>query len=138
MCKRGHSNSRGGRIGAHRVLPKGTHVYEFEVTYQLKLQKDATIHAMAAHLHPNAVSFSLIDETTGEEVYTINCENYDHKIGLKNVPIYSSTEGLPIYRDHRYKLRLLADNPREGFSDMMAVLFIYLYDEEMDKHLKSL
>lgn len=128
-------NEEGVRFAAHWVLPKGEHVYEFDVTYQLQLQEDTTIHAMAAHLHPNAKQFTLFDVTDNKEVYTINCVNYTEKIGLKHVPVYSSSEGLPIYKDHRYKLQLITDNPRDGFSDMMAVLFIYVYDREMDEHL---
>jgi len=131
-------NEEGVRFAAHWVLPKGEHIYEFDISYQLSLQEDTRIHAMAAHLHPNAVSFSLIDVTENKVVYTINCENYNEKIGLKYVPTYSSKEGLPIYADHQYKLQLVANNPTDGFSDMMAVLFIYLYDKEMDVHLNLL
>ena len=131
-------NAQGVRFAAHWVLPKGKHQYEFDVTYQLKIDQDATIHAMAAHLHPNAESFTLFDKTMGRVVYTFNCENYADKIGLKNVPVYSSADGIPIYKDHEYSLQLMTNNSKEGFRDMMAVLFIYLYDAEMDQHLQSL
>lgn len=128
-------NEEGVKFSSHWVLPEGKQRYEFEITYQLGLREDTTIHAMTAHLHPRAEKFILYDITLDEEVHTIQCENYDEKIGLKNVPVYSSEQGIPIKADHRYKLILETSNPSEGFSDMMAVLFIYIYDAEMDAHL---
>ncbi len=124
-------------LSAHWVLPEGTHQYEFDVTYQFNLKEDTTIHAMAAHLHPHAKTFTLFDVTAGEPIYTFNCENYKEKIGLKHVPVYSSTEGIPLKMDHQYKLVLVTDNPSDGFRDMMAVLFVYIYDREMDEHLQE-
>ncbi|MAP53371.1 hypothetical protein [Altibacter sp.] len=129
-------NKDGEKLSAHWILPEGNYHYEFNVTYQLELTEDTTIHAMAAHLHPHAQSFTLYDITADTAVYTFQCENYDGKIGLKKVPVYASEEGLTLYADHDYKLILETSNPTEGFSDMMAVLFVYLYDREMDEHLR--
>ena len=36
----------------------------------------------------------------------------------------------------KYKLILETNNPSTDFRDMMAVLFLYLYDKEMEEHLK--
>ncbi|WP_233273939.1 hypothetical protein [Altibacter lentus] len=130
-------NKEGEKLSAHWILPEGNHRYEFDVTYQLELKEDTTIHAMAAHLHPHAQSFTLYDITEETAVYTFECENYNNKIGLKKVPVYASEEGLTLYADNSYKLILETKNPSEGFSDMMAVLFVYLYDREMDDHLRS-
>jgi len=131
-------NAEGVRFAAHWVLPKGEHLYKFNVTYQLQLNEDSRIHALAAHLHPDAQRFTLYDLTDDKPVHTIICENYDEKIGLKSVPTYSSVEGIPIYKDHEYELQLLTNNPSDGFRDMMAVLFIYVYDREMDEHLRAI
>lgn len=125
-------------LSAHWRLPEGKTHYEFDVTYQLYLQEDTTIHAMAAHLHPGAETFILFDSTTNEAVFTFNCENYSDKLGLKYVPNYSSAEGILLKADHKYKLILETNNPSTGFRDMMAVLFLYLYDKEMEEHLKKL
>ena len=133
-----YPNEEGVRYAAHWVLPKGRHEYVFDVTYQLRLTEETRIHAMAAHLHPWAQSFTLYDATAEEAVFTINCENYSDKRGLKHVPVYSDEQGLAIYPDHTYELRLVTENEKEGFSDMMAVLFVYLYDREMDEHLRKL
>lgn len=125
-------------LSAHWRLPEGKTHYEFDVTYQLYLQEDTTIHAMAAHLHPGAETFILFDSTTNEAVFTFNCENYSDKLGLKYVPNYSSAEGILLKADHKYKLILETNNASTGFRDMMAVLFLYLYDKEMEEHLKKL
>jgi len=125
-------------LSAHWRLPEGKTHYEFDVTYQLYLQEDTTIHAMAAHLHPGAETFILFDSTTNEAVFTFNCENYSDKLGLKYVPNYSSAEGILLKADHKYKLILETNNVSTGFRDMMAVLFLYLYDKEMEEHLKKL
>ncbi|MGK0174347.1 MAG: hypothetical protein ACI9AT_000727, partial [Ulvibacter sp.] len=70
-------------------------------------------------------------------VYTFECENYVDKIGLKNVPTYSSSEGIVLYADHKYKLILITNNTSIDQRDMMAVLYVYVYDREMDEHLRS-
>lgn len=123
---------------AHWVLPEGKHRYEYNVTYQMFLPEDTTIHAMAAHLHPHAESLILYDITADEEVYLFDCKNYPDKKGLKKVPVYSSETGLPLIKGHEYKLILETENTTIGFSDMMAVLFLYVYDREMDEHLSKL
>lgn len=117
------------------MLPKGKDRFEFDVTYQLYLLEDTTIHVMAAHLHPFAIALSFVDATTKETLFTFNCDNYDEKRVLKHVPVYSSAEGIPVKADHDYKLVLETDNPSDGFSDMMALLFLYLADTKMDEHL---
>jgi len=127
----------GTPLSAHWVLPQGVSMYEFDVTYQLDLTEDLTIHAMAAHLHPGAKSFVLYDLTEEEEVYRFDCENYQDKIGLKHVPYYSDTEGLPLYADHRYGLKLETEPSSADFRDMMAVLFIYVHDLELERHLQA-
>ncbi len=127
----------GVSLSAHWKLPQGKIHYEFEVTYQLYLQEDTTIHAMAAHLHPGAETFQLYDITADEPVYSFHCENYTDKVGLKHVPSYSSEEGILLKADHQYKLILETYNPSEDFRDMMAVLYLYIYDREMDELLSN-
>jgi len=131
------SSDKGIKLSSHWVLPKGKYHYEFNITYQLNLKEDSRIHAMAAHLHPNAESLTLYDITLCEAIHTFHCENYPDRIGLKNVPVYSSEVGIQLKADHQYKLILETYNPYSGFRDMMVVLFLYLYDREMDEHLNN-
>ena len=132
-----YDDDRGVTLSSHWVLPAGNHQYEYEVSYQFDLKEDTRIHAMAAHLHPHSETLILFDITEDKPVYTFDCENYDDKLGLKNVPTYSSAEGLPLYKDHKYKLILITNNTSIDRRDMMAVLYVYVYDHEMDEHLKS-
>ena len=132
-----YEDDRGITLSSHWVLPAGNHQYEYEVSYQFDLKEDTRIHAMAAHLHPHSETLTLYDITEDKPVYTFDCENYDDKIGLKNVPTYASAEGLPLYKDHRYKLILVTNNTSIDRRDMMAVLYVYVYDHEMDEHLRS-
>ncbi|MEL6810248.1 MAG: hypothetical protein AAFP76_02815 [Bacteroidota bacterium] len=125
----------GVSLSAHWELPEGKMHYEFDVTYQLYLQEDTTIHAMAAHLHPGAETFILYDVTLDQPVYTFSCENYTEKVGLKHVPSYSSKQGILLKADHKYKLVLETYNPSSDFRDMMAVLYLYVYDREMEEVL---
>lgn len=133
-----YPNKDGVTYAAHWVLPQGTHKYVFDVSYQMEINEDTTVHAMAAHLHPHAKEFMLYDVTENKVVYNFKCTNYKTKIGLKEVPVFSSSEGIPLYKDHSYQLILITENPSENFRDMMAVLYLYLYDKEMDEHLQNL
>ena len=132
-----YEDDKGVLLSSHWVLPNGQQQYEYEVTYQLGLEEDTRIHAMAAHLHPHSQSFSLYDMTAQKHLYTFECENYDDKIGLKNVPTYSSAEGIALYADHKYKIILITNHSQQESRDMMAVLYAYVYDREMDEHLRS-
>ena len=132
-----YEDNKGVVLSSHWVLPSGNTQYEYDITYQLALKEDATIHAMIAHLHPYAKTFSLYDMTADEVVYAFECENYDQKIGLKNVPTYSSVKGIKLHADHKYKLILVTTNTSSASRDMMAVLYAYVYDREMDVHLRS-
>ena len=127
----------GTPMSVHWELPQGKTRYEFDVTYQLRLKEDTRIHAMAAHLHPGAELFQLYDVTTASPVYSFDCINYTDKVGLKHVPTYSSQQGILLKADHVYKLVLETENPSTEFRDMMAVLFVYLYDKEMELHLEK-
>ena len=132
-----YKDDEGVVLSSHWILPSGNTQYEYDITYQLALKEDTTIHAMIAHLHPYAKNFSLYDMTADEFVYSFKCENYDEKIGLKNVPTYSSAEGIKLFADHKYKLVLVTTNTAIESRDMMAVLYAYVYDREMDDHLRS-
>ena len=42
-----------------------------------------------------------------------------------------------LYPDHDYELVLTVNNTTKENQDMMASMFVFLYDKEMDKKLKS-
>ena len=61
------------------------------------------------------------------------------RAGRDNATQLIPVDGVVYFKaDHKYKLILETNNPSTGFRDMMAVLFLYLYDKEMDENLKKL
>ena len=92
---------------------------------------------IAAHLHPFAETLALRDKTADSILYVSKAENYTDKIGLKSVSYFSSAEGIMLYPDHKYELVLQTNNSTTVNQDMMASMFVFLYDKEMHDKLKS-
>ena len=127
----------GKSLSGHWVIFPGKDTYRFTITEQLKLKDSTTMHAIASHLHPFAETLSFRDQTTNETLFTAIAKNYSDKIGLENVSYFSSEEGVMLYPDHDYELVLETNNTTKINQDMMASMFVFLYDKEMDEKLKS-
>ena len=95
------------------------------------------MHHIATHLHPFAETLALRDKTIDSTLFTSNAENYTNKIGLKKVTSFSSAEGVMLYPDHQYELVLTTNNTTNTNQDMMASMFVFLYDKEMAEKLKT-
>ena len=50
---------------------------------------------------------------------------------------FSSAEGILLYPDHQYELILKTNNTTNVNQDMMASMFVFLYDKEMAEKLKE-
>ena len=108
----------GGRCGGERCVPF-----------------DTTIHYISVHLHPFAESLELRDLTTGKSVFKSMATNSTGSIGLDHVEFYSGTEGIPLYKDHEYTLISVYDNDSGEQQDAMAVMFLYMRDQNLaDKY----
>ena len=94
------------------------------------------MHHIAVHLHPFAEELSLRDITADRILFNSKANNYSNKIGLQKVDSYSSSKGKMLYPDHEYELILTVDNTTEELQDMMASMFVFLYDKEMDERIK--
>ena len=103
------------------------------VTRSMNLPFDATVHYVATHLHPFAQSLELRDLMTGESVYTSRARNFEDRIGLAEVDHYSSDEGFELYQGHEYELVSIYDNTSGEDQDSMAVMFLYLLDEQFER-----
>jgi hypothetical protein len=123
----------GRRFAAHWIVPPGRQVHRTLVTEQLNLPFDTTIHYIAVHLHPFAVSLALRDLTTGETLFESRAQGAAGKIGLVHVDPYASGEGIPVFQDHQYELMSVYDNTSGEDQDAMAVLYLYLLDHEFDR-----
>jgi hypothetical protein len=111
-------------------VPPGRHIYKTEITPQLNLPFDTTIHYATIHVHPFARAMKLRDLTTGATVLQLNSENWPDRIGVARVDEFKSIEGVPIFRDHRYELSAEYDNTSGSETDAMAILYLYLLEKE--------
>lgn len=124
-----YEDSYGRTFNGHWTVAKDSlEVLATNVTPMLNLQKDTRIHAIAMHVHPYAHSLTLVDKTTGEELYKgfANYVNSSFSV-IKKLDSYSSVVGIPVYKDHEYQLisTYLNPNRREDIT-AMATLFLYL------------
>ena len=90
------------------------------------------MHYIVSHLHPFAETLSFKDTTLDSTLFTAEANNYNDKIGLKQVSYFSSEKGIMLYPNHKYELVLKTNNTTNIQQDMMASMFVFLYDREVD------
>ncbi len=115
----------------HWIVPQGHHAYTTEITPQLNLPFDTTIHYATIHVHPFARGIELRDLTTGTTIFRLNSQDWPDRFGVAHVDEFKSTEGTPILRDHRYELRAEYDNTSDSKTDAMAILYLYLLEKDL-------
>ena len=113
----------------HWIVPPGHHFYTTEITPQLNLPFDTTIHYATIHVHPFARGMELRDLTTGIIIFRLNSHDWADRIGVEHVDEFKSSEGIPIFHDHRYQLTAEYDNTSDSKTDAMAILYLYLLDK---------
>jgi len=111
-------------------VPPGRHVYTMEITPQLNLPFDTTIHYATIHVHPFARGMELRDLTTGITVFRLNSQDWPDRIGVAHVDEFKSVDGVRIFRDHRYELSAEYDNTSASNADAMAILYLYLLEQD--------
>ncbi len=132
-----YADPMGRKFTGHWVVKPGREVNRTLVTHLMQLPYDTTIHYIAVHLHPFAESLELRDLTTGETVFRSAARNFEDRIGLSHVDAFSSSDGIPVYRDHEYELVSTYDNTTGEDQDSMAVMYIYLRDLDFEKRRSS-
>jgi len=115
----------------HWIVPPGHHVYKTEITPQLNLPFDTTIHYATIHVHPFARAMELRDLTTNTTVLRLNAKDWPDRVGVAHVDEFKSIEGIPISRDHRYELTAEYDNTSGSKTDAMAILYLYLLEKDL-------
>jgi len=115
----------------HWTVPPGHHVYQSDITPQLNLPFDTTIHYATIHVHPFARGMELRDLTTGKAVLQLNSRDWTDRIGVAHVDEFKSTRGLPITRGHHYQLSVDYDNTSAADTDAMAILYLYLLERQI-------
>jgi hypothetical protein len=129
-------NDKGQHFSGHWIIFPDKATYSFNITEQLQLTDSTTMHFIATHLHPFAEALKFRDITIDSTLFTSKAENYSDKIGLKKVSYFSSEEGIMLYPNHQYELVLTTNNTSKVNQDMMASMFVFLYDKEMAEKLK--
>jgi len=115
----------------HWTVPPGHHVYQSEITPQLNLPFDTTIHYATIHVHPFARGMELRDLTTDKVVLKLNSRDWTDRIGVAQVDEFKSIDGVPISRGHRYQLTVDYDNTSGASTDAMAILYLYLLEKNV-------
>ncbi len=127
----------GNQLTGHWVIFPGKKIYKSNVTKQLDLKESTTMHHLVVHLHPFAEELSLKDVTTDSILFTSKAINHKDRIGLLEANSFSSIEGLLLYPDHKYEMILTVNNTSNTNQDMMASMFAFLYDKEMDEQIQN-
>jgi hypothetical protein len=121
----------GGGLTNHWIVPRGRHVYKTEITPQMNIPFDTTIHYATIHVHPFARGMQLRDLTTGDTILTLGSRDWTDRIGVAHVDEFKSISGIPIFRDHRYELAAEYDNTSGSNTDAMAILYLYLLEKDL-------
>lgn len=118
----------GQKFTGHWIVPPGREVNYTNVTRMMNIPFNTTIHYISVHAHPFAESLELKDLTTGESLFKSEVLNSKNKIGIDQAAIFSSVEGIPVYKDHEYQLISIYNNTSDTDQDAMAVMYLYLKD----------
>ncbi|MEN0063769.1 MAG: hypothetical protein AAGA48_16580 [Myxococcota bacterium] len=123
----------GQKFTAHWIVPPGREVNRTNVTRFLSLPYDTTAHYIAVHLHPFAERLTLRDLTTDSIVFEAQVTPRKGKVGIEHIEHYESREGLMMYADHEYELVSIYNNTSGKDVDSMAVMYLYLRDQNFSK-----
>ncbi|HMC00552.1 MAG TPA: hypothetical protein VKN14_05895 [Flavobacteriaceae bacterium] len=130
-------NEKGESLSGHWVIFPGKATFSYDISNQLQLKDSTTMHYIVSHLHPFAETLSFRDKTLDSTLFTSVAKNYHHKIGLDKVSDFSSEKGILLYPNHKYELVLKTDNTTNIKQDMMASMFVFLYDKEVDEKIQA-
>ena len=131
-----YDDGKGNKLSGHWVIPIGKHSYRSSIDNQLQIETDSIrLHAAAVHVHPFSTALTLWDKTENKVIFRSNIVNHQRKIGLSKIDALSSETGIWMYQNHNYELILDVDNTSKIEQDMMGSMFLFFYDEELDRIL---
>ena len=126
-----YTDPQGRKLTGHWLVPPGKQVNRSDITWFLGLPYDVTaLHYAAVHLHPFAQSLTIKDTTTGQTIFQAKAVNPKEGIGLTHVDTFTSQQGVPLYRNHKYELISVYDNTTNENHDSMASAFLGVDDPE--------
>jgi hypothetical protein len=131
-----YDDGNGNKLSGHWVIPIGKHTYRSSVNNQLQIETDSIrLHAAAVHVHPFATSITLWDKTTKTSIFKSEITNHSNKIGLSKIDALCSESGIWMFKNHDYELVLEVNNTTTIDQDMMGSMFLFFYDQELDRLL---
>ena len=129
-----YDDGKGNKLSGHWVIPTGKHSYRSNIDNQLQITTDSIrLHAAAVHVHPFATALTLWDKTAKKAIFTSNIVNHTNKIGLTKIDALCSETGIWMLKEHEYELVLEVNNTTNINQDMMGSMFLFFYDEELDR-----
>lgn len=124
---------QGRHLTGHWVVPPGRQTNHSDVTWFMNLPYDTKLHYAAIHLHPFAESLEMRDVTANKSLFTVRTKNPKGKVGLDHVDTFVSTEGVPLYKSHKYELISVYNNTTNETHDSMASVFLGVHDPSFKK-----
>jgi cyclophilin family peptidyl-prolyl cis-trans isomerase len=121
---------QGRHMTGHWVVPPGKQVNASDATWFMAIPYDIKLHYAAVHLHPFAQSLTLRDSTTGTDIFKAQAFNPPNRVGLSRVDSFVSLPGVALYKDHKYEMVSVYDNPTSQNADSMASIFMGVSDPE--------
>lgn len=132
-----YTNQNGNKLSGHWIIPKGKKLYKSKINHQLNIKDSLCLHFSAPHVHPFATAISLYDTTEKKILFTCNITNSKNKISLQNIETYSSKSGIWFYKNHNYEIHLQSNNTSKIKQDMMASMFLFFKDTELQNKIKN-
>lgn len=125
-----YTDPSGRKMTGHWAVPPGRQVNASDITWFMQLPYDTRVHYAAFHLHPFAESLSVRDTTTGTTLMKATAQNPAGRVGLTHVDTFTSVEGMPLYKSHKYDLVSVYNNTSHANADSMASVYFGLDDPE--------
>ena len=131
-----YKNNDGKLYSGHWIVPKGEETIKTDVTEMLNLPFSTTVHFINVHLHPYAEYLEFRDKTIDSTLFKSFSNDYKNIEGVNSIDYYSDSIGIFLDKKHTYELICKTVNNTDEEKDMMAVMYLYLHDKEMDSLLR--
>lgn len=128
-----YKDPEGRKLTGHWVVPPGKQVNHSDITWFLQLPYDTRLHYAAVHVHPFAKSVAFRDMTANMTLFTSKARGPAKGVGLTHVDAFTSAVGLRLWKDHKYELVSVYENPTSDNHDSMVSVFLGLEDPEWRK-----
>ncbi len=127
----------GRKFTGHWLLKPGREVNRTLITNRFALPFDTTMHYVAVHVHPYAESIELRDVTANLTLFKSNITRFESRSGIAELPHFSSSEGVSLYRKHQYEIITVNNNDTNEVQDSMGMLVIYYVDRDFQRRPSS-